>query len=129
MHAFIITLYLAASALAYKVISPNGSQGWTTTGPNSITWQRDSSTDPQNFSVALTNPDRSIMQFDNQILLALVDGTNATSAPVNPPSGGWPHGAGFKVNLLKDSEDVTSILASSDTFEIKAPNTTSTSSS
>ena len=43
---------------------------------------------------------------------------------MNPPSGGWKSGPGFRVNLVKDAQDLNSILAQSDMFTIS----TSTSS-
>lgn len=47
-------LLSVSSALAYQITSPGGSQGWTTSGPNYLKWER-VDTDPLNFTVVLTN--------------------------------------------------------------------------
>lgn len=49
-----ILLASIASAFAYEVTSPGDSEGWTTAGPNVLTWDR-VDTDPANFTVVLTN--------------------------------------------------------------------------
>lgn len=54
MRFIAAVLLSVSSALAYQVISPGGSQGWTTTGPNILVWER-VDTDPQNFTAVLTN--------------------------------------------------------------------------
>ena len=56
----------------------------------------------------------------SQVLAALVDGSLGTTN-VNPPSGGWKTGKGFQVNLVKDAEDLNTILAQSPQFEITNP--------
>ncbi|KAG6812992.1 hypothetical protein H0H92_014923 [Tricholoma furcatifolium] len=60
-----------------------------------------------------------------QVLAAQVDGS-LESTTVNPPSGGWPEGQGFRVNLVKDVNDLNTILAQSSQFSIGL--TTSSSS-
>jgi hypothetical protein len=54
VSAFLSALALAASASAYQVILPSASQGWNTSGPNVLTWQR-VDTDPANFTAVLVN--------------------------------------------------------------------------
>ncbi|KZP24705.1 hypothetical protein FIBSPDRAFT_1042145 [Athelia psychrophila] len=114
----------ATSAVAYKVTGPTA-KGWTTAGPNSLTWTR-SATDPLNFTAVLTNPSNPSLA-NNQILAALVDGT-LTTAPANPPSGGWTAGVGFVVNFVADATDLNTVLAQSVVFAIVPPNITSVSS-
>ena len=63
----------------------------------------------------------------SQILDALVDGTLG-KITVNPPSGGWKAGKGFRVNLVADTEHLSSILAQSPQFDI-VESTSSTFSS
>jgi hypothetical protein len=63
--------------------------------------------------------------FTAQVLAALVDGTLGKSN-MNPPSGGWPTGAHFRVNLVKDTNSLSSIYAQSVEFSILPPNATST---
>ncbi|EIN10879.1 hypothetical protein PUNSTDRAFT_63770 [Punctularia strigosozonata HHB-11173 SS5] len=116
MRSFVVALTFVASALAYAVTEPSGSQGWTTAGPNVLSWST-VSTDATNFTAVLTNEDRSIMPQNNQILDALVQGSSK-SINVNPPSGGFPVGKGFRVNLVKDTDDLSTIYAQSDEFSI-----------
>ncbi|KAI0306866.1 hypothetical protein B0F90DRAFT_1622260 [Multifurca ochricompacta] len=140
MHILFTLLSLIASAYAYQVITPGGASGWTTAGPNVVTWQR-VDTDPRNFTILLVNQvgpsasspppplilmlltERCIMPLGSQVLAALVDGTLDTFT-VSPPSTGYPTGTGFRVNLVVDSEHLDSILAQSQQFSIVQPNTT-----
>ncbi|KAF8204806.1 GPI-anchored small secreted protein [Pholiota molesta] len=117
-------LAFASSAFAYSVSVPNSSQGWTNQGGQPLVWQR-VDTDRQNFTALLVN--QQIQGFNPQILAALVDGTLGTTK-LNPPSGGWPTGAGFRVNLVQDDTDLNTILAQSPTFNITQANVTTTAS-
>ncbi|KAI6035094.1 GPI-anchored small secreted protein [Pisolithus orientalis] len=127
MRVVAAILLSVSSAFAYQVTSPGGSQGWTTSGPNYLTWNR-VSTDPLNFTAVLTNTNTTVMPINNQVLNALVDGTVGT-IQCNPPSGGWPTGDGFRVNLAQDAEHLDSLLAQSDQFSITGSTTTGTSTS
>ncbi|KAG1872786.1 hypothetical protein C8R48DRAFT_770172 [Suillus tomentosus] len=118
-----ILLASIASAFAYEVTSPGDSEGWTTAGPNVLTWQR-VDTDPANFTVVLTN-NYGVM--NPQVLNALVDGTLGT-IDCNAPSGGWPVGYGFRVNLAADAQHLDTLLAQSNQFNITSGSSTSTSS-
>jgi hypothetical protein len=60
---------------------------------------------------------RKVLPKDNLQLAALVDGTQGKFS-VNPPSTDFPVGKGFRLNLVKDSENVNTILAQSDQFDI-----------
>lgn len=60
MKFFVALISFVASASAYSISSPGGSAGWTTAGPNSVTWTR-VSTDPSNFTVVLSNQVRSLL--------------------------------------------------------------------
>ncbi|KAH7914432.1 hypothetical protein BJ138DRAFT_1000125 [Hygrophoropsis aurantiaca] len=119
------TVFLAsiASALAYQVTSPGGAQGWTTSGPNVLKWQR-VDTDPLNFTAVLTNVNQGVMPLGDQVLNALVDGTQGQII-CNPPSGGWPTGDGFRVNLAHDVQNLDTLLAQSTQFSITAPSSSS----
>ncbi|PFH51368.1 hypothetical protein AMATHDRAFT_3034 [Amanita thiersii Skay4041] len=118
-----VLLSLSASALGYLVVVPNPSQGWTNDGSQLVVWER-VETDPTSFTVVLTNTDRSVQPINNQVLAAKVDGT-LKNMTVNPPSGGWPVGRTFRVNFVNNTEDLNTIFAQSDEFEIKRANTTS----
>ncbi|KAG6854902.1 hypothetical protein C0991_012092 [Blastosporella zonata] len=107
-----LLLSFVASALAYTVTVPSSADGWSSTGPQTLSWDR-VSTDPGTFAVVLVNTDGQV----DQVLNAQVDGDLKTIS-VNPPSGGWPQGGGFRVNLVKDVNHVNTILAQSDTYSI-----------
>ncbi|KXN89610.1 hypothetical protein AN958_05477 [Leucoagaricus sp. SymC.cos] len=126
MYTVAVLLALATSACAYTVTKPSGAQGWTNVGPQPASWNR-VSTDPLNFSIILTNQDRAVLPQD-QILVAQQDGVSTDTVNCNPPSGGWPLGKSFRINLVKSTEDQSTIYAQSDEFDIKAPNATSSTS-
>ncbi|KAH9002456.1 hypothetical protein EDB86DRAFT_2774745, partial [Lactarius hatsudake] len=122
---FFVTLFsFVALASAYQVTSPGGSSGWTIAGPNVVTWQR-VSTDALNFTIVLSNQARTPSY--QQVLAALVDGTLGKFT-VSPPSTGFPTGTGFQVNLVADSQDLTTIFAQSQQFAIVQATTTTSSS-
>ncbi|KAH9938356.1 uncharacterized protein B0H18DRAFT_1112525 [Fomitopsis serialis] len=115
MFAFASLLALAASAAALQVTQPSNSSGWTTSGPNTVTWSS-VSTDNSNFSIVLNNQN-TYPQY-NEVLEALIQ-TSEGSVAVNPPSGGWVAGTGYRVNFVKNSQDLSSLLAQSDDFTIE----------
>jgi len=116
MRSFVaVLLATITSTFAYQVTSPGLYQNWTTAGTNTLTWTR-VSTDPLNFTVVLTNVNYG---FSPQVLNALVDGTLGQIA-CNPPSGGWPTGSGYRVNLAADATHLDTLLAQSDQFSINA---------
>lgn len=129
VSAFFSVLALAASAAAYQVTSPSSSQGWTTAGPNVLSWSR-VNTDRLNFTAVLSNQvDQGVLPSGQEVLVALVNGTD-NSITVSPPSAGWPVGYGFRVNLVQDAQNLNTLLAQSDQFNITENGTpTSTSSS
>ncbi|KIM46359.1 hypothetical protein M413DRAFT_64832 [Hebeloma cylindrosporum] len=114
MRAVALVLALISSAFAYTVLTPNGSQGWTNQGGQPLTWQR-VDTDRLNFTVLLTN--QKVTGFEPQILAALVDGSLGNTS-LNAPSGGWPTGTNFRVNLVQDDRNLNTILAQSPEFSI-----------
>lgn len=62
----------------------------------------------------------------NDLLLdSFVDATTANSISISPPSGGLPVGGTFRVNLIKDQNDLNTIYAQSDEFTISAGGSTS----
>jgi len=124
MRAVALILAFLTSALAYQVLVPNASQGWTNQGGQPFSWQR-VSTDPLNFTVVLDN--QSISGYTPQVLAALVDGTLG-STTLNPPSGGWTTGTNFRINLVQDPNDLSTIYAQSVDFSITQGNGTTSSS-
>ncbi|KAI9001353.1 hypothetical protein BD414DRAFT_474403 [Trametes punicea] len=124
MRSAAVLLALASSAFAFIVTEPTNSTGWTTSGPNVVAWTS-VSTDPANFTIVLDN--QSVFPETTQVLAALVN-SNLGNVTVNPPSGGWKAGSGFRVNLVQDAEHLSSILAQSDFFTIKASSSSTFSS-
>ncbi|KAJ7180304.1 hypothetical protein C8R43DRAFT_1229891 [Mycena crocata] len=95
-----------ASVSAIAITSPGDTNTWTNDGSQT------------NFTIVLTNINRSLQPTNNQILKALVD-TSAGTTTVDPPSEGWPSvGGTYRVNFCKSSEELDSILAQSDEFNI-----------
>ncbi|KAH9927172.1 uncharacterized protein BXZ73DRAFT_102760 [Epithele typhae] len=120
MRSAVALLAFAASAFAYQVSQPSNSSGWSTAGSNVVAWDM-VSTDAANFTVLLVN--QEVNPPTSQVLAALVDGSLGKTT-VNPPSGGWKAGTGFQVNLVKDTNSLTSIYAQSGVFTIAAASTT-----
>ncbi|KAF5388051.1 hypothetical protein D9615_000569 [Tricholomella constricta] len=120
-----LCLSFIASVLAYEVTEPSASKGWSDSGAQTLAWTR-VNTDPANFTVVLTNVDRSALPQNNQVLAAQVDGSLETIT-VNPPSGGWPSGGSFRINFVKDTNNLDAILAQSNEFDIEASTETTTS--
>ena len=54
MFALASLLALASSAAALQVTQPSNSSGWTTSGPNTVTWSS-VNTDKSNFTIVLNN--------------------------------------------------------------------------
>ncbi|KAH9173333.1 hypothetical protein EDB89DRAFT_1850369 [Lactarius sanguifluus] len=124
MQFFFTLLSFVALASAYRVTSPGGSSGWTIAGPNVVTWER-VGTDALNFTIVLSNQAQTPSY--QQVLAALVDGTLGKFT-VRPPSTGFPTGTGFQVNLVEDSESLSTIYAQSQQFSIVQATTTTSSS-
>ena len=112
--------------------------GYSFTRLDSLVWTR-VDTDPLNFTALLVNQvlvvsplpspsfsffTQQISGFSPQILAALVDGTLG-KVNLNPPSGGWTVGSGFRVNLVANDTQLNTILAQSPTFNITASTSTS----
>ncbi|KAL5508387.1 hypothetical protein ACEPAH_6006 [Sanghuangporus vaninii] len=129
MHAaaFLSILAVALGASALRVLAPNENEGWASTGSNTLSWER-VSTDPTNFTVVLTNTDRSVLPENNQLLAAFVDATSATSVSIDAPSGGFNVGGSYRVNLVKSQDDLDTIYAQSDEFDITAGTSSATDS-
>ncbi|KAI5896481.1 uncharacterized protein SCHCODRAFT_02614981 [Schizophyllum commune H4-8] len=127
MYAATILLALAAAVSAITITEPNSSQSWTNKGGQTVKWQA-VDTDPTSFTILLTNTDRSVMPDNNQMLAAEVD-SSLGETTVNAPSGGWPSGGSFRVNFVKNTTELNTILAQSDEFDIKEDTSSSSSSS
>jgi hypothetical protein len=125
MHSFApFLLSFVASTLAYSVTAPNSFTVWGNQSPQVLQWQH-VDTDPSNFTVVLDN--QVMSDFQPVVVAALVDGT-VGSTTLSPPSAGWPTGNGFRINFVKDTDDLNEILAQSDLFNITEATTSTTSS-
>jgi len=122
MRSFFALVALVSSACAYQVLTPSNSSGWTTAGPNIVTWQR-VVTDPQNFTMLLVNQNQGVLSGGQEILVALVNGS-ALTYTVPPPSGGFPVGTGFQINFVQDTQNVNTIYAQSGQFAITGSSST-----
>ncbi|TRM61079.1 hypothetical protein BD626DRAFT_502639 [Schizophyllum amplum] len=127
MYAAAILLAFVASAVAITVTEPNASVDWTNKGQQTVKWDA-VNTDASNFTIVLTNEDRSVMPDNNQVLAALVDSSLGQTS-VGAPSGGWPTGGTFRVNFVKSETDLTTIYAQSPEFNITEDTSSSSSSS
>ncbi|KAF8138486.1 GPI-anchored small secreted protein [Boletus edulis] len=115
MRVLTSVLLAVSSAFAYQVTfpgDPGDSQGWNTTGPNYLKWQR-VDTDPTSFAVVLTNQNTGY----DEILDSVVDGTLG-SVQCSTPAGGWPSGTNFRVNMAQDANHLSGLLAQSNGFNI-----------
>ncbi|KAG6378737.1 GPI-anchored small secreted protein [Boletus reticuloceps] len=112
MRVLTSVLLAVSSAFAYQVTFPGDSQGWNTTGPNFLKWQR-VDTDPTSFAVVLTNQNTGY----DEILDSVIDGTLG-SVQCSTPAGGWPSGTDFRVNIAQDATHLGGLLAQSDGFNI-----------
>jgi hypothetical protein len=63
MRSFAVVFAFVASALAYSVLEPSATQGWSTGGPNTLSWDM-VSTDASNFTAVLTNEVRFLVGID-----------------------------------------------------------------
>lgn len=142
MFAFVSLLALVASVVALQVTQPSNSSGWTTSGPNTITWSSVSS-DKSNFTIVLNNqvsltlrtsashthrlPQESYPEY-NEVLESSVE-TSKDSVTVNPPSGGWVAGAGYRINFVQDADSLNTIYAQSNDFTIEDSSSSTFSSS
>ncbi|THH16443.1 hypothetical protein EW146_g4209 [Bondarzewia mesenterica] len=71
--------------------------------------------------------DRSILPTD-EVLKAFVDGTTGNQT-VSAPSGGFPVGQGFRVNIVQDTTHTSTIYAQSSEFAITQSNSSVSSAS
>jgi hypothetical protein len=111
-------LSFVASALAVAVTSPVNGDVWGTAIPSyTVSWTSVSS-DPSTLSVYLVNPSGSV---DDELVAQA--NTAAGSVTVNAPSGGWPVGSQWRINLMNiPTTGSAGILAQSGTFNITSGN-------
>ncbi|KZT62338.1 hypothetical protein CALCODRAFT_479231 [Calocera cornea HHB12733] len=124
----LLAALLLPAALAIQVTSPTQSTIWLSgSSSQTISWSS-VVTDPTSFAIVLVNQDRSVLP-TNDILLADNVSTTAGTTTVTYPSGSWPVGNAFQVNLIRSSEDTSTIYAQSNDFNITSSAASSTSSS
>ncbi|KIJ56765.1 hypothetical protein M422DRAFT_22914 [Sphaerobolus stellatus SS14] len=112
-------LSLVLSVIAITVTQPSEDTTWSANGPNQVSWQL-VSTDPTNFGVVLTQNGLFI-----QNLAGNVDGTKGSiTITASVPTGG-----SYRVNIVKDLQDVNTILAQSPQFDISSSGSSGAGSS
>ncbi|KAJ9113039.1 hypothetical protein QFC22_006135 [Naganishia vaughanmartiniae] len=121
-----IALLLASGAEAIKVTSPSDTTVQSAGSALQLTWDS-VSTDPTSFAVVLVNQNSAFLAASPVTLIANQT-TSAGSTSLSYPSGSWPAGTGFQVNLVKSTEEVNSILAQSGMFNITASASSASSS-
>ncbi|KJA28287.1 hypothetical protein HYPSUDRAFT_33604 [Hypholoma sublateritium FD-334 SS-4] len=121
-----LALLIVPATFAFTITTPSDLQGWTSKGPQPLNWQR-VDTDPTSFAVVLVNQVQGT-GFSPVVIDQGVDGTTGQTL-CQPPSGGWPVGVGFQVNLIPNATALDSILAQSQVFNITVSTTTSTGTS
>jgi len=126
MRSFFALVALISSTCAYQILTPGNSNGWTTAGPNIVTWQR-VVTDSQTFTILLVNQNQGVLSGGPEILAVLVN-SSALTYTVPPPSGGFPVGTGFQVNFVPDAGSFSTIFAQSGQFAITGPSSTNSPS-
>lgn len=124
MRSAIILFSLAASAVAYQITSPSESTDWTNSGSQTVAWDM-VSTDASNFTIVLVTNGNSNQA---QVLKAFQLGSEG-STTVEAPSGGWPTGTDFQINLVQDEDHLSSIYAQSGQFDITTASSSSAASS
>ncbi|KAJ9094254.1 hypothetical protein QFC21_006080 [Naganishia friedmannii] len=121
-----IALLLASGAEAIKVTSPSETTVQKAGSALQLTWDS-VSTDPTSFAVVLVNQNSAYLA-NSPVTLIANQTTSAGSTSLSYPSGSWPAGTGFQVNLVKSTNDVNSILAQSGMFNITASASSASSS-
>ncbi|KAH9960423.1 hypothetical protein BC827DRAFT_1084441, partial [Russula dissimulans] len=120
-RSFFALISFVVSATAYKITSPSATEGWTSKGPDSVTYSW-IDTDPDNCLAILVNL-KDVVNTLNNITISKTAGETTTSVTI--PSNGFQTGGGFQVNFVKDANDLSTILAQSGTFNITASDSTS----
>ncbi|OCH90242.1 hypothetical protein OBBRIDRAFT_887826 [Obba rivulosa] len=115
MRLILAIFSLTGLAFGYQIISPNSTSGWTTEGPNVVTWTK-LATDPPNFSLLLQFP---VSGGGEE--LALVADVNGDLGQLVVPSFEVSPGNGFRVNFV-DVTDNDEIFAQSAPFSIVPSN-------
>jgi len=67
------------------------------------------------------------LPLDQVLAASVVAAEGAGNTSVRPPSGGWPTGKGFQVNFVKSEDEVNTIYAQSNEFEIAESSSSSSS--
>ena len=69
------------------------------------------------------------MPVNNQLIAETVDAVSRQSLQIDAPSGGFPVGGTFRVNLVLSASEISTIYTQSDEFNITAGGTGSTATS
>jgi len=127
MHSLSLLL-LALPALAIQVTSPTQFTVWdAASSSQTVSWSS-VNTDATSFAIVLVNQDRSVLPTNDQVLAANVT-TSSGSVSVTYPSGSWPVGDAFQVNLIASTDNINTIYAQSNDFNITSSGSSTASSS
>jgi len=114
---------LATLSSAYEITVPVKNATWFSRMNEPVAWVKNG-TDASNFTIVLVEGGSQI-----GVLAAFVNGNQVNSSElVRPTSGGFPTGNNFQIQLVQDPQNLGTIYATSEVFNI-LPNTTTTSSS
>ncbi|TFL00546.1 hypothetical protein BDV98DRAFT_593877 [Pterulicium gracile] len=108
---------LVASSLCYMVTFPSDIHNWGNTGSQLLSWNT-VNTDANNFTVVLDNQVNPGLLSSDPIVLGETIMGDEGSVSLNPPSGGWVVGNGYRLNLVKSAGELHTIYAQSDQFNI-----------
>ncbi|ORX37645.1 hypothetical protein BD324DRAFT_622712 [Kockovaella imperatae] len=130
-QAVISAIILAALANGISVNSPNAYSEWQSgTSSQTVTWTA-VSTDPSSFLIQLVNQQGFLP--NGPVTLSSSTNTGSpnqqNSATVSYPSGSWPEGHGFQINLMSSDQNNAAILAQSNQFNITSGGSSSNSNS
>ncbi|RSH93230.1 hypothetical protein EHS25_007584 [Saitozyma podzolica] len=124
-------LALVSQISAIQVTSPSSSTVWSSgTSGQTVSWQS-VSTDPTSFVIQLVN--QAGFLSNSPVTLTANQSTGSSnvvnSATVTYPSGSWPVGTAFQINLMSSSNSNAAILAQSQQFNITSSGSTAASGS
>ncbi|KAI0082422.1 hypothetical protein K474DRAFT_1655185 [Panus rudis PR-1116 ss-1] len=105
---------LVSSAFALSVTAPENGTNWGSQEPQIVAWTK-VNTDPSTFAITLVH--QASQPNTRQLLKENVD-ANSGQITLDAPSGGWPTGTAYQINLVQDGQHLDSILAQSQQFNI-----------
>ncbi|KXN92956.1 hypothetical protein AN958_08991 [Leucoagaricus sp. SymC.cos] len=114
-----LLLSLVSSSLAYLVTHPGAgaNDGWHAHEAGRVAWNH-VDTNAKGFTIFLTNQVCNVLSQDI-VIAEHVDSSTHSSIDIPAPHHGFPTGAHFRVNLVKNANDPQTIYAQSNEFTIR----------